>query len=621
MEKKRGERPDLIVTSIKFDDEDQPKNIKLTAIEVKARGDKFDAGKRRDALMQASGFSGFLNRLVARGNDSEIWAFAWRSLLSTLVDYAFRVYSQLDFIDKANWASKHSDVLQGIAANDIAIDVDATGRLLVVDRSDTSSPEDIDRDAFDETIVLNHKDALSVINGTCSILVSDIREKVNDWNLMPLETDQKNEDVGATEREAVVLDDDSALSDQSVENELPSISNVAGDNKAESLQEKKASEISIDEENPVGLKFKVGSSIGNFTEEDFDFFPGNTELNQLNVGIVGDLGTGKTQLTKALIYNLTKDAAQNRGQSPNFLIFDYKKDYSNQAFIDATGARVIEPFDIPLNLFDTRDREGERKPWFNASKFFIDVLDKIYSGIGPVQKENIKQAVRESYELPHVTKGGPTIHDVFKTYSENKTPDVPYGIMSDLVDGEYFVNDSSKVIPFSEFMKGIVVINLSSVGQDDKTKNVLVTIFLNLFYNYMLKIEKKHFIGTDPQLRFVHSMLLVDEADNIMQYEFDVLKKLLLQGREFGVGVILASQFLSHYKTSHENYLEPLLTWFVHKVPNVSIKELEGIGLSSLDPSMIDKIKNLNLHECLYKTLSINGKLMKGTPFYELVQK
>ncbi len=127
-------------------------------------------------------------------------------------------------------------------------------------------------------------------------------------------------------------------------------------------------------------------------------------------------------------------------------------------------------------------------------------------------------------------------------------------------------------------------------------------------------------IGSDPQLRFVHSMLLVDEADNIMQYEFDVLKKLLLQGREFGVGVILESQFLSHYKTSHENYLEPLLTWFVHKVPNISVKELEGIGLSSIDPAVVDKIKDLKLHECLYKTLSVNGKLMRGTPFYELVQ-
>ena len=43
--------------------------------------------------------------------------------------------------------------------------------------------------------------------------------------------------------------------------------------------------------------------------------------------------------------------------------------------------------------------DGVGKPWFNASKF-IDILDKIYSGIGPVQREKIKQAIKKAYNLP-----------------------------------------------------------------------------------------------------------------------------------------------------------------------------------------------------------------------------
>jgi DNA phosphorothioation-dependent restriction protein DptH len=39
-------------------------------------------------------------------------------------------------------------------------------------------------------------------------------------------------------------------------------------------------------------------------------------------------------------------------------------------------------------------------------------------------------------------------------------------------------------------------------------------------------------------------------ADNIMRYESDVLRKVLLQGREFGTGVILASQYLRHFKVN-----------------------------------------------------------------------
>ncbi len=136
----------------------------------------------------------------------------------------------------------------------------------------------------------------------------------------------------------------------------------------------------------------------------------------------------------------------------------------------------------------------------------------------------------------------------------------------------------------------------------------------------MLRIEKKAFIGEDPKLRFVDTILLVDEADNIMQYEFDVLKKILLQGREFGVGVLLASQYLSHFKTQHEDYLEPLLSWFIHKVPNVTVKELEGIGLTGVNVDIVDSIKSLKCHECLYKTLGVNGRVIRATPFFELMK-
>jgi len=251
------------------------------------------------------------------------------------------------------------------------------------------------------------------------------------------------------------------------------------------------------------------------------------------------------------------------------------------------------------------------------------VLGKIYPGIGAVQHTRIKTAVKGAYEkAASVGKAAPTINDVFESYKEDgKAPDTPYTVMDDLVDGEYFVSSCDDVIPFSELLDGVVVLDLAEVGQDDKTKNMLVVIFLNLFYEYMLRIEKKPFVGEDPQLRFIDTMLLVDEADNIMKYEFDVLKKILLQGREFGVGVLLASQYLSHFKTSHENYLEPLLSWFVHKVPSVTVKELEGIGLTSVNSDTVDTIKSLNQHECLLKTLGVDGKVIRATPFFELMKE
>jgi DNA phosphorothioation-dependent restriction protein DptH len=134
----------------------------------------------------------------------------------------------------------------------------------------------------------------------------------------------------------------------------------------------------------------------------------------------------------------------------------------------------------------------------------------------------------------------------------------------------------------------------------------------------MKKVKKRPFLGECPQTRFIDSYLLVDEAHNIMPYEFPVLSKLLLQGREFGVGVILASQFFSHFKTNKENYMEPIQSWFVHKVPGIKVSDLDRIGLPNSGQSTINRIASLEVFESLCKTLGHNGDFIKGIPFYKL---
>src|SRR3546814_3476039 len=85
----------------------------------------------------------------------------------------------------------------------------------------------------------------------------------------------------------------------------------------------------------------VGKTIDGFRPRDLRLNISDTRLNQLNIGVVGDLGTGKTQLLKSLIAQIALSGAENRGRPPRFLIFDYTRDYSSDDFVAATGARVV----------------------------------------------------------------------------------------------------------------------------------------------------------------------------------------------------------------------------------------------------------------------------------------
>jgi hypothetical protein len=281
---------------------------------------------------------------------------------------------------------------------------------------------------------------------------------------------------------------------------------------------------------------------------------------------------------------------------------------------------------LPLNLFDLANSEEQNTPWLHRFRFFADVLDKVFSGVGHVQRANLKAAIKKSYEECSDLNRSPTIYDVHEKYHEilgtNKADSVS-SIIDDLVDMELFDPNTSELNSSDEFLKGVVVISLNELGQDDKTKNMLVAIMLNIFYEHMLKIPKRPFFGEGNKFRVIDSYLLVDEADNIMRYEFDVLRKILLQGREFGVGVILASQYLRHFKAGATDYREPLLSWFIHKVPNITSQELSALGFSGDQRGIADiaeRVKSMGLHECLYKSFDNSGEIIKGLPFYKYLE-
>lgn len=368
-----------------------------------------------------------------------------------------------------------------------------------------------------------------------------------------------------------------------------------------------------------GIRLNVGHVIDSVGHATVDFWPSNTQLNQLNVGIVGDLGTGKTELIKSLITGIRAQSAMNQPSVPtSMLILDYKGDFQTPEFLKRVGGVVLEPHRIPINIFLPETGDYSRKPYQQAAAF-VDTLGRIYSGVGPVQARNLNASIRELYEENNGEP--PTLAEVHARYdSKVGSPDSVLSILDGFVYGEIFSSDRTALVPFSHLLEGkVVVVALDKLGQDQRAKNALVALFLNIYYDHMLRSGKLDFCGTDPQLRFIRSYLLVDEAVNIMRHDFEVLMNLMLQGRQFGVGTILASQYLSHFREGKVNHGQPLRTWFIHKVPTVSVRELEALGMPGLRTDVVQRIPELGLHEVLYKSYGWDdGRFVRVTPYYEL---
>lgn len=604
-------RPDLLVVGVRACSDKI--HIHLTPIEVKCRqGVVFGTGESTEALSQAKALSSLLRAIEERAGSSLAWRLAFQHLLLSMVGFGLRVYSQHQAVGghAGRWASYHERIAAAILSPTPPISIDEKGRLIVVDASLQSSPHDRDGDKYTETIVISSRDAGRIIAGDDAQSFYDgVRAKVDDWGLLPGQASA----TGTT-----VVQPDITPSDDALESE----STVATAEASTSVAESRTSPATLTDEPGTGIILSVGKTVDGFEPRSLCLNISDTRLNQLNIGVVGDLGTGKTQFLKSLILQISSAREANRGIKPRFLIFDYKRDYSSLDFVEATGAKVVKPYRLPLNLFDTTGMGESSAPWLDRFRFFADVLDKVYSGIGPVQRDKLKGAVRSAYEVAGAQGRQPTIYDIHVEYRELLAgkSDSPMAIIDDLVDMEVFAR-SGETKPFDEFLDGVVVISLDSMGQDDRSKNMLVAIMLNMFYENMLRMPKRPFIGTSPQLRAIDTYLLVDEAHNIMPYGFDVLRKLLLEGREFGTGVILGSQYLRHFKAGATDYREPLLTWFIHKVPNATPAELGVLGFTSDLAELSERVKTLPNHHCLYKSFDVAGEVIRGLPFFELTNQ
>jgi DNA phosphorothioation-dependent restriction protein DptH len=163
---------------------------------------------------------------------------------------------------------------------------------------------------------------------------------------------------------------------------------------------------------------------------------------------------------------------------------------------------------------------------------------------------------------------------------------------------------------------GVTVINLS--GYDPVIQNLVVALTLDLFYAQM---HQKGSSKIDDPYRQLTKFVLVDEADNFMKQEFPGLRKLLKEGREFGVGTILSTQELTHFKTTNNDYSGYILSWIIHRVASIKSQDIKSLfNTASKDEidSLLLSIKELEKHQSLYVDGEKHIAKLRDLAFWEL---
>ncbi|HHQ4455595.1 TPA: hypothetical protein ACSPZI_001934 [Aeromonas hydrophila] len=179
--------------------------------------------------------------------------------------------------------------------------------------------------------------------------------------------------------------------------------------------------------------------------------------------------------------------------------------------------------------------------------------------------------------------------------------------------------EQDKVSSLYEPLDGVTVSELAGYSLHVQVQNLVVALTLGLLYSQMQKRGKPQVNG---DYRQITKMILVDEADNFMSQDFPSLRKILKEGREYGVGVILSTQDLSHFKTGENNYGSYILTWVVHRVAeikNADIKAIFNKDDKTEQEQLMETIRKLDKHFSLYIDGDKKVSMMRDRAFWELI--
>lgn len=263
----------------------------------------------------------------------------------------------------------------------------------------------------------------------------------------------------------------------------------------------------------------------------------------------------------------------------------------------------------------------------HTANAFVATIKKTYH-IGTVQESALRNSIKEAYEHRGIYAGNPstwnktppTLAEVYANYvsGDSFKEDSLSTALNTLTEFEIFEPESSAAMPLYDFINGVTVIDLS--GYDPLIQNLVVAVTLDLFYSQMQ--VHGHSIS-DGKLRQMTKFILVDEADNFLKMGYSALRKILKEGREFGVGTILSTQFLKHFHTDEDDFSSYILNWIVHRVDDLSPKEVKTLFNTSSkgqEDTLYTEIKRLEKHYSIVKLGSSAPYYCKDRAFWELIK-
>ena len=341
------------------------------------------------------------------------------------------------------------------------------------------------------------------------------------------------------------------------------------------------------------------------------------EKDQMHACVLGAPGTGKTQLIKSVIVQLLR---QHR--SMGILVLDFKGDYneSKPEFVEVAQAKVRKIHQLSLNPFGLGGMQQRPQLHVHTAMNFADAMAASYN-LDPIQKSTLVQSVMAAYarcginEDPETwSRPVPTFAQVYREYLDRPSTqhnDSLEHIMDSLSALELFEEQGDDDADRYQTFQGVAVLDLS--GYSEPVKNLAAMLLLSKFCDRMTVSQRE---------QGLEKLVLVDEADDILSRGCPVLNRIIREGRDQGVGVMLSARYPDFLQTMGFDCRSYIQLWLLHYVEELRKSELEYIlRAEPFDPSvdqLYHSLRQLERNESMLRLGDEEPILMENLPFHDI---
>lgn len=315
------------------------------------------------------------------------------------------------------------------------------------------------------------------------------------------------------------------------------------------------------------------------------------EFDNRNMAIAGMAGSGKTQLMKDILYQISK----NTNNELKFIFFDYKGEGNPtqlKPFLDATKCEFVDIVNdngVKFNPFLSISIDERQRPF--SIKAFVDTVATFVPSVGVAQKNILTNVITDLFD----SKNGayPTINELFEAIEEyyeenNRRPDTLYAGIQDLTTNIFNCDVNNPNI-----LDKSLYLNLPP-ALSDTLRQLVVFLLLRYFNTYFSSTNDCEPVEHIFPLRYV---IVIDEAHIYLKNKNarKALEELLRLLRSKGVIIVMLSQGVEDYKTKDFDFASQVKLPICLNVQNKDYKAISNfVGTPSSKFKLEAEIKKLD---------------------------